>query len=173
MNPRSHLTVKMTVTRLLPHSTVNKHTVSLKPPIKKNWFCTYLVAIRGHVMLGEAQASGLQGAHSYSLSSRPETAPKTLRHPPVHPPPIPNPLPAPREVLALLPAPSSLLSLLARPFCGQNKLIHKHMAVNACWEVDRAGNRDPARFSRMLSEMSFFGDTKIRESGRPASYHGR
>lgn len=78
---------------------------------------SHRVAISGQVMLGEAQASGLQGAHSYNLSSRPETAPKTLRHPPVHPPARPNPLPAPREVLALLPAPSSLLSLLARPFC--------------------------------------------------------
>ena len=78
------------------------------------------MAINWQVMLGEAQASGLQGAHSYSLSSLLETAPNTLRHPPVHPPPRPNPLPpAPREVLALLPAPSSLLSLLARPFCGQ------------------------------------------------------
>lgn len=81
---------------------------------------THLVAINWQVILGEAQASGLQGAHSYSLSSLLETAPNTLRHPPVHPPPRPNPLPpAPREVLALLPAPSSLLSLLARPFCGQ------------------------------------------------------
>lgn len=79
---------------------------------------THLVAISGQVMLGEAHASGLHGAHSYSLNSRPETAPKTLRHPPAQPivPPIPKPLPAPLDVLALLPAPSSLLSLLARPF---------------------------------------------------------
>lgn len=95
-------------------------------------------------MLGEAHASGLQGAHSYSLSSRPETAPKTLRHPPVHAPPRPNPLPAPREVLALLPAPSSLLSLLARPFCGQIARIARKscplmVPTKATTEMARAG----------------------------------
>lgn len=91
-------------------------------------------------MLGEAQASGLQGAHSYSLSSRPETAPKTLRHPPVQPPARPKPLPAPREVLALLPAPSSLLSLLARPFCKYAHGNNKYSICNLCDEEEKYVN---------------------------------
>lgn len=99
-------------------------------------------------MLGEAQASGLHGAHSYSLSSLLETAPNTLRHPPVHP--RPNPLPAPREVLALLPAPSSLLSLLARPFCGQIARPRKSSLFGCMHRFDHGGNRDPARFVRPL-----------------------
>lgn len=120
---------------------------------KRDKNVTHLVAINWQVMLGEAQASGLHGAHSYSLSSLLETAPNTLRHPPVHP--RPNPLPAPREVLALLPAPSSLLSLLARPFCGQIARPRKSSLFGGrCMHVhdrfDHGGNRDPARFVRPL-----------------------
>lgn len=120
----------------------------------------YLVAMRGQVMLGEAQASGLQGAHSYSLSSRPETAPKTLRHPPVQPPARPKPLPAPREVLALLPAPSSLLSLLARPFCNHAAINEWIFKLRSLWRGRKINT--PQTLSREKERGRFSSRENIR-----------